>query len=177
MVIRSALTVLLFVMFSSITAWAEPALLTVSGAITQTNRGESNDFSDALLAKLEVAFDAAYEFTSDDLNAMPQTTITVRYPSWPSQITLTGPTLKEILDKVGAQGQKVIIRAVDGYAPEFNLSQIDTSTFVLATIAEDKSLGVGGRGPVWLVFPPNSYQGQPDDDSGLTWAAIHIEVK
>ena len=70
----------------------------------------------------------------------------------------------------------VTVRAIDGYAPEFKLSDIDSSKFILAIKANGKFLGMGGRGPVWLVFSPHTYQGQPEDDGGLTWAVIHIEV-
>lgn len=175
---RTILNLLIgLLMFFAVPAWADPALLTVSGKITETNRGPINEFADALFAKLEVQFEAAYEFTSDDLKALPQATITAGYPNWPSKVTVKGPTLKDILAKVGAAGSVVSVRAVDGYAPEFNLSEIDVDKFILAIEADDKPLGMGGRGPLWLVFPQNSYEGQPEDDGGLTWAAIHIEVK
>lgn len=176
--IRALLNLLVWMgIFFAAPAWAEPVVLTVSGEITETNRGPINEFDDVLFSKLEVSFDSAYEFTSGDLKALPQVTITARYPNWPSEVTVTGPTLQSILAKVGATGGTVSVRAVDGYAPEFNLSEIDTSQFILAIKANDKPLGIGGRGPLWLVFPQDSYKGQPEDDNGLTWAAIHIEVK
>ena len=156
---------------------ADGVVLTLSGSIAKTNRGPTNAFNDVLFSKLEVEFASAYELKLGDLKKLPQAELKTKYPSWPSEIVVSGPTLKDVLSHVGADGSTVIVRAVDGYAPEFKLSDIDSSKFILAIKANGKFLGMGGRGPVWLVFPPAIYEDQPEDDGGLTWAAIHIEVK
>ncbi len=175
-IIRTGLLAL-FVALTSSAALADGAVLTVSGQIEKTNRGPSDSFSDALFKALDVQFAKAYEFSLADLVALPQKTLKTTYPNWPREAVVVGPTLSDVLSHVGATGKTVSVRAVDGYAPEFVLSDIDANSFILAIKANGKTLGVGGRGPVWLVFPPGSYDGQSENDSGLTWAAFHIEVK
>ena len=90
---------------------------------------------------------------------------------------MSGPTLKDVLAKVGAHGSTVTVRSVDGYAPVFDLLDIDANMLILATSANGKLLGIGGRGPIWLVFPPNIYEGQPEDDRGLAWAILRVLQK
>jgi hypothetical protein len=158
-------------------ASAEPAILTVTGGIGKTNRGPFDAFGDALFAKLEVQFERAYALTYADLKALPQVALTVKYDNWPSEVEVSGPLLSDVLDLTGAEGATVIVRAVDGYAPEFDREDIDGGQFVLAIDWAGKPLSVGGRGPVWLVFPPDSMEDQPETDDGLTWAAFHVEVR
>jgi len=158
-------------------AMSDGAVLTVTGAIERTNRAPSDPFTDVLFARLEVSFGKAYAFTREELASLPQAELSVVYPDWPGPVTVRGPLLSDVLKHVGARGQKLWVRAVDGYAPEFSLADIEAGRFVLAIEAGGTPLGIGGRGPVWLVFPPASYEGQPEDDGGLTWAAFHIAVE
>ena len=92
-------------------------------------------------------------------------------------MTATGPTLASVIDLVGAKADRVLVQAVDGYAPAFRLSEVRAGTFVLATASDGKPLPLGGRGPLWLVFPAGSYAGQTaEDDSGLAWAVFHLKI-
>jgi len=176
--IRTLLSVCLTLLVLNVSsAYADNVVLTLSGKIANTNRGPTDAFNDALFSGLSVKFNSAYELTLDDLKMLPQAKLKTQYPNWPSAVEVSGPTLKDLLTLVGANGRTIIVRSIDGYAPEFELSNIDTSKFILAIKANSKFLGIGGRGPVWLVFPPNIYEGQSEDDGGLTWAAFHIEVK
>lgn len=156
---------------------AGPVVVTVTGAIDKTNRGPFDPFSDVLFGALQETFEQAYALTLDDLAALPQKTVEVGYPNWPGSVTVSGPTLASLLDLVGATGGEVLVQAVDGYAPSFKVSEVRAGTFVLATAQSGEPLALGGRGPVWLVFPAGSYEGQTaDDDSGLAWAVFHIKI-
>ncbi|MBC7602894.1 MAG: molybdopterin-dependent oxidoreductase, partial [Ramlibacter sp.] len=55
-------------------ALKSPALLTVTGAITKTNRGPLDPMLDQMLAKQKVVFDKAHAFTFEALTAMPAIT-------------------------------------------------------------------------------------------------------
>ena len=156
---------------------AGPVVLTVTGAIDNTNRGPFDPFSDVLFGTLQETFEKAYALTLDDLAALPQKTVEIGYPNWPGPVTVSGPTLAAVLDLVGATGSEVLVQAVDGYAPSFKIAEVRAGTFVLATSQGGKPLALGGRGPVWLAFPAGSYEGQTaDDDSGLAWAVFHIKI-
>jgi hypothetical protein len=175
--LRTFFVSLVFVISSVGMVLADGVVLTVSGEITKTNRGPLDAFTDILFSSLGVEFPSAYELTLDDLQNLPQAKLTTKYANWGSEVEVSGPTLKDVLAKVGAHGSTVTVRSVDGYAPVFDLLDIDANMLILATSANGKLLGIGGRGPIWLVFPPNIYEGQPEDDRGLAWAIINIEVE
>lgn len=154
---------------------AEPVILTVTGEIGKTNRGPFDAFHDILFDSLGIEFTGAYAFTRADLLALPQAKLTVRYDNWPAEVSVTGPLLKDVLATVEARGDTILVRALDGYAPEFQRSDVEAGEYVLALEADGAPLALGGRGPVWLVFPPA--EGGAESDDGLTWAAFHIEVQ
>ena len=172
-----ALLVLAWVTSPTISARAELTLVTVTGRITKTNRPPYNAFDDALFKVQDLSFEKAYALSRSMLASLPQQTVTTRYPGWPADATVSGPYLSAVLSAAGAKGETVVVRAVDGYAPEFSMAEISAAKFVLAIEANGKPLGIGGRGPTWLVTPPRSYEGQPEDDSPLAWAVFHIEVR
>src|SRR6478736_4697064 len=95
-----------------------PALLTVTGAITKTNRGPLDPMRDQMMGKQKLAFDKAHAFDFAALAAMPAVTIkpTLEYDS--KQHELRGPLLADVLKAAGAAAEgKLAMRAVDGYAP------------------------------------------------------------
>ena len=156
---------------------AEPVIVTVTGEVGKTNRGAFEPFGDALFDANGLEFERAYGFTRSELKALPQSRLTVRYDNWPREVTLSGPLLKDVLAAVEAGGDTVLVRAVDGYAPEFSRADIEAGQFVLALEADGTALATGGRGPAWLVFPPSAGEGEAASDDGLTWAVFHIEVQ
>jgi hypothetical protein len=157
-------------------ARADGAFLTVTGNVAETNQSAFDPFSDGLFNGLQIEFDKAYAFSREDLLKLPQQTLRAKYPNWPVELEFRGPNLKAVLAAATADGDMVVVRAVDGYAPEFKMTDIQTGKFVLALEVDDRPLDIGGRGPVWLVFPQNSFEDQPEDDGGLAWAVFHIEV-
>src|SRR5262245_28747820 len=94
-----------------------PALLTVTGAISKTNRGPFNAVLDQMMGKQKLAFDKAHAFDFAQLAAMPAVTIkpTLEYDQKPHE--LRGPLLSTVLQAAGATGGKLAMRAIDGYAP------------------------------------------------------------
>ncbi|WP_375594885.1 molybdopterin-dependent oxidoreductase [Algihabitans albus] len=175
-----------FVVLLSVLLWApgiakaaEPVLLTVTGAVAQPNRDGFEPFEDALFSVLQEQFEHARTFTRSELLDLPQQDLRTRYPDWPAAVGVSGPRLLDVLRQAGvevATGQgRVTVQAMDGYAAEFDMADI-TGNFLLALTMNGAPLAVGGRGPVWLVFPPASYDGQSDGDDGLAWAVFHIKV-
>jgi hypothetical protein len=157
---------------------ADPVVLTVSGEIGRVNRGPVDPFLDAMLAKHEIAFDSAYGFTYAELGALPQHSLTVQFDNWPRAVTVTGPTLLDVLAAVEARGQTVTTLALDGYAPELAADDVATGRFILGIAADGVPLAVGGRGPVWVVVPrPEATGSDPVTDDIATWATYHLDVR
>lgn len=174
----AALAVTLLSVAGSAAAQEEggPVVLTVTGAVDRTNRPPMDPFEDILFNVLNESFDQAFTFTRADLAAMPQVEVTAEYPNWPRAVTVTGPRLLDVLTMAGSRGDKVVVQAIDGYQVEFDAENV-TRDFVLALEMDGAPLDLGGRGPVWLAFPAESFEGQDNEtDSQLPWAVFHVKV-
>ena len=154
-----------------------PVVLTVTGAIENPSRGGFDDFKDAFFASLDVSFDSAAEFDLNGLEALGMTKFTVNYEDWPMELTVEGPLLADVLSAAGATGKTVVARALDGYAPEIPVSDLNSYPVILALKVNGRYLGFGGRGPAWIIYPRNDYPNLADtDDSKYVWSVFHIHV-
>lgn len=156
-----------------------PALLTVSGKIRAGNRGASDSFMDSLFAFHDITFDRAYSFDQQALEALPQHTATVRASDWPATHTFEGPLLSDVLKAAGAIGDATArFHALDGYGAELDMKTVMNYPLILALKADGNYLGLGGRGPLWLVFPIHDFpELARESDAGWSWATFHIEVE
>ena len=153
-------------------------VLTVSGEVSNPNRGPVDSFDDGILMALEERFEKARTFAYGDLLALPQDDLVLKYPNWPREIRFRGPRLADILDVAGATGDMVMVQALDGYAPSFERSKLEKAQVILALNADGRPIPLGGRGPLWLVFPKGALADGDavEDDTGLVWAVFHIKV-
>ncbi|HSV46820.1 MAG TPA: molybdopterin-dependent oxidoreductase [Ramlibacter sp.] len=161
-----------------------PALLTVTGAIRNTNRGPSDPVLDQMMAKQKISFDKAHAFQFAALAAMPSATIrpTLEYDN--KQHTLRGPLLTTVLKAVGASSEtgKLVMRAVDGYSPTISVADARKYRFIIATSLDGRAMPLGGLGPLWAVYDADRYPdmaAKPVDQrfALCPWALYHIEVQ
>jgi hypothetical protein len=155
---------------------AEPVVLTVTGNVAKPNRGPIDAFEDAVFSHMDIKFDKAFTFTLSELKALPQKTIKVRYPDWPREVEASGPSIVDVLKAATAEGKKILVQAIDGYAPEFTGEDIAKDKMILALSADGKALGLGGRGPLWLLGPTDSFTGQ-EGEEGFAFAVVRIDVQ
>jgi len=112
-----------------------PVVLQVSGKIGQTNA--------AGLAQ----FDAAM------LDALPVSTIVTATPWQQGVVKFTGPSLKALLDVVGAQGQTLRLVALDDYSVQVPMGDVVQFNPVLSRRMNGVVLKVRDRGPLFLIYP------------------------
>ncbi len=152
-----------------------PTLVTVAGAIGETNRGPFDPFHDAHLARLVDPFERAYALDAAALGALPQQSLTVQYPDWDGQDhRFTGPSVADLLALVGAEGAAVTFMGLDGYSARYERAVLEKANFLLATHMDGAALGLGGFGPAWLMVSPEIEPAFPDgkaSDSGLATKA------
>lgn len=116
-----------------------PVLLTVSGRISQHNRGQT------------AVFDAAM------LKALPVSHIRTRSP-WKSEVmTFSGPSLKNLLQAVGAQGKSLHLSALDNYEVDLPMGDVARFDPVLSMQVDGKSLTVRTLGPLLLMYPFDAF--------------------
>lgn len=155
-----------------------PVLLTVTGAIGVPNRGPLDPERDKLFVFNEASFDRAHEFDVDALAALPQVTVRADFPMGGPVSEFTGPKLADVLAAAGAEGDRVTIQAIDGYAITEPIADLVGRAAILATSRDGKALGLGGFGPMQLVFPraERSDLGEMNDDWWI-WQIFHIRVE
>jgi len=163
---------------------ASPALLTVTGAISKTNRGPLDSVADLMMAKQKISFKKAHAFDFGMLTAMPAVTIkpTIEYDQ--KSHVLRGPLLADVLKACGVSGDagKLAMRAVDGYAPAIDIADARKYRFIVATHLDGKPMPLGGLGPLWAIYDADRFPdmaAKPVDQrfALCPWALYHIDVQ
>jgi hypothetical protein len=162
-----------------------PVLLTVSGAITRSNRGPLDPALDQMMAKHGIAFDKAMVFDASQLYRLPAVTIkpTLEYDA--RVHALSGPLVSTVLESAGvsmASALSIGLRAVDGYNVALSLADVQRYRMVLATHMDGKPLALGGLGPLWAVYEADTLAAFKDKPlkerfALCPWGLYHIEVK
>ena len=132
-----------------------PGLLTVSGAVTRSNRGPFDPALDQLMVKHKVAFERAWTFDAAMLARLPALTIqpTVEYDARPHR--LSGPRLSALLEAAGAPtapATMLRLRAIDGYVVQVSLADARAWPMIVATAMDGAPMALGGLGPLWAVY-------------------------
>ncbi len=157
---------------------AEPAQLTVIGKIEISNRSGSEDFSDAFFKFREKEFTKAFEFTYASLAALPQVSVTARAENWPAAVNAAGPSLEDVMKAAGAAADaKLSLVALDGYTIELEAAERHARHWILAISSNGKPLGIGGRGPVWLLYDTGGKTVDTDAEGRWVWSVFMIEVE
>lgn len=72
-----------------------------------------------------------------------------------------------------------IAAALDGYATDIPLADLERYPVLPALKRDGRYLGIGGRGPAWIVYPREDYPAlqAAKDDAGLAWAVFVLLVE
>ncbi|MEM8878402.1 MAG: hypothetical protein AAGD23_11105 [Pseudomonadota bacterium] len=155
----------------------EPTILTIAGENVSVNRPVFEAFNDAFFAFSDNAFTNGHSLTASDLRALPQVEITAAAEGWTKKITAKGPRLSDVLKKAGvADGATVGLVALDGYAVTLDPVERKTRDWVLAIEADGEPLGIGGRGPAWLMYESGEAPISSDDEALWVWSVYLITV-
>ncbi len=155
-----------------------PVLLTVSGDIDDPNRGPVDPDVDKLFLFNDVSFDEAREFDISMLEKLPQTTVHADFPKGGERTEFSGPLLKDVLAAAGADGDMLIVQAMDGYAVEVPVQDMVDKGAVVAIARDGKPLGIGNLGPTQIVFPRAERADLADmPDDWWVWQIYHIKVE
>ncbi len=112
-----------------------PVVLTIDGAITQTNRGPQAQFDMKMLEKL------------------PQHSFSTQTPWYPSAVTFTGPLLRDVLAAVGAKGTKITAVALNDYKTEIPADDATRHDVIVARLMNNRPMPIREKGPLFIVYP------------------------
>lgn len=136
-----------------------PVILTVSGAITETNGDGVARFDREMLKALD--WREIETFTS--------------FTSGPQRFA--GPTLASLLEAVGAQGSRLNATAINDYFVEIPVAHASEHDVLLAMEMNGKPMRIRDKGPIWVVYPLSEEEaaGKPFDTE-MIWQLNRIEV-
>jgi hypothetical protein len=161
----------------------EPALLTVSGAIANGNRGPAGPL-DQLMDKHRIAFQRAHAFDFARIATLPAVHFDTVLEYDGKQHRLNGPLLTHVLKAAGVvtDHADLVLRAIDGYGAQVTLEQVRDWHFIVATQLDGAPMPLGGLGPLWAVYDPAKVPGMldkplPERFVHCPWGLYHIEVK
>lgn len=110
-------------------------VLTVSGAIDNTNAPDGAEFDLAML------------------DALPQDSVASKTPWYDDSRTFSGPLISAILEAVGAHGKALRVTAVNDYSAEIPLGDVEDYPVILATRIDGAVLSVREKGPGFVIYP------------------------
>ena len=155
-----------------------PVVLTVAGAITETNRGPYDERVDVFFKYHEVSFERAAAFDATMLEALGMHEITVAYADRPEQDRFAGPRLRDVLGAAGFTGDEIKVLALDAYAEELTRADLDAYEWILSMERNGEAFGIGQFGPLRLVYA--RHDDKPitaEDEARWPWAVFYIEIR
>lgn len=146
---------------SALDAPKGPVILTVTGAITNTNGPN------------------VAEFDLEMLQALEQKTHTQETPWTDGKPTFSGPLGRALLDAVGATGETMTVTALNDYAAEVPVEDFRTFDVILATTMDGQPMSVRDKGPLFIIYP---FADRPELHTELyfnrsVWQIAKIDVR
>ena len=119
------------------------------------------------------------DFTLEQLEALPQHTITTLTPYTDNVETFEGPFLSDVLSAAGAQGTELRLVALNDYEIVVPLSGLQGFDPVVSVKKNGVHMSVRNKGPIWLMLPISEH---PELDKLefhrlLIWQLKLIELK
>ena len=152
-------------------------LVTVYGEVGATDRGAIDDEAEPLFASYGIGFENAAAMSLDDLAALDQHSVEVRYPRSGGEHDFAGPYISDVLRAAEATGTHVTVTALDGYQRTIPVARLEEHGVLLALTMDGEPLGLGGYGPTMIVWPRDSdarLAGQ--DDTDWVWGVFAIHA-
>ena len=135
-------------------------ILTVSGRIDATNKGERAEFDYAMLEAL-------------GMDRIETTT-----PWYDGVVRFDGVRMQRLLQAVGASGETVTAVALNDYTTEIPLKDIRRYGVLLAMKRNGSDMPVSDKGPLFIIYP---YDSKPELKSQRyysrsAWQVASLEV-
>ena len=120
---------------------ADKAILTVTGAITNTNKGDAATFDRPMLEALGL----------DGFKTMT--------PWYDRPVRFDGVRMQRLMQAVGASGTRVMAFALNDYTIDIPMSDVERYGVLLAMKRDGIDMPVRDKGPLFIVYP---YDSEPE---------------
>ncbi|MGH6898555.1 MAG: molybdopterin-dependent oxidoreductase [Geminicoccaceae bacterium] len=138
-----------------------PAILTVTGAIANTNAPGRADFDIVNLEHLGL-------------------TRLITWTPWTEgEVEFEGVLARRLMEAVGATGTEISATALNGYAHTIPIGDFHSYDVLLAFRMNGTLMRVRDKGPIWIVYP---WSDHPELDDFVTreksiWQLIALDVR
>ena len=158
-------------MFALLSVWTATAgplasplgkpILTISGKIQLTNNGDVAEFDRTML------------------EALGTVSIETTTPWYKGRQTFEGVSLEKLLRSVGAQGDRLIVIALNDYVTEIPMDDLSSRGPILALKRNGEYMPVRDKGPLFIVY---NYDSNPELKSQTyygrsAWQVARLIVK
>jgi hypothetical protein len=155
---RGVVAAALLILLGATAAWCDPlepphgeVLLTVTGRIAHTTAPGRAEFDRAALEAL-------------GLHRIRTST------TWTDGVlTFEGPLLCDVLDRVGASGERLVARALNDYWVEIPVADCRRYPVLLALTREGRDLQRRDKGPIWVVYPRDDHAELRSEQINTRW--------
>ncbi|KKB80393.1 hypothetical protein VW35_08435 [Devosia soli] len=110
-------------------------ILEVNGSITSSNA------------------DGKAIFDLEMLDALPQRVTKATTPWYTGEHEFSGVIISDLLNYLGASGENVTFTALNDYASEIPMSELENLPVILATRVDGEELSVRDKGPLFVIYP------------------------
>jgi len=152
-------------------------VLTIGGAVSESNLDASEFFAASFLKSLEYGYDKAAGFDIAMLEALGMVKKPIKAEPWPAPVTFEGPKLSDVLAAAGWTGTKLTAVAMDGFAVEITAEDLAKHEWILTLKGNGDYLRIGGRGPSWIVYDVPGGKATEEDESRWPWAVLFIKAE
>lgn len=136
-------------------------ILTITGQIDATNA------------------DGVAKFDRSMLEAVGTRSFTTSTPWYEEPVTFEGVPMDELMEAVGATGERLVVVALNDYSAELPMDDLAKHGVVLALKRDGEYMSVRDKGPLFIVYPYDSNEELHHQQyySRSVWQVARIEVK
>lgn len=116
----------------------EKTILTISGKITNTNKDDTAQFDRPMLESLGMV---AVETTT---------------PWYTGTVKFEGVSLDKLMKLVGANGEKLVVTALNDYSTEIPIGDLAEHNVILSLKRNGEYMPVSDKGPLFIIYPFDS---------------------
>lgn len=133
-----------------------PVILTISGNISNVNKGATAQFDPEMLQSLpRASFSTHTNWTVGNAN-------------------FQGVPLKALLDFVGAKGKTMQASALNDYAIDMPTSDAVAGGPMIAYLLDGQKMSVRDKGPLWIIYP---FDDKPEYRSEVIYSRCIWQLK
>lgn len=123
--------------------------------------------------------DGSVDFDRADLLALPQISLSTATVVTDGTHRFTGFLMRDLLDQLGAQGDRVITTGLNDYAVDIPMQDFYDYDVIVAHSMDDVPLERADKGPLWIVYPRDDHLALQDIryDYRWVWQLYHLDVQ